>query len=168
MIAPAPGLCYQSPRMFLLDLMGIVLTLITLGFLALAGYLTALRLLGGEAERDALALAIGSLLAATAEALGIALLLGGLGVLRLDLALAILVLLVFVLLRAGGGPASVAGPARRLAARAWARLAEHPALALIAAHAAGSEALRGLVRPPLSWDSLMYHMMLAARWLQDG
>src|SRR5690349_14259551 len=85
MIAPGRGLCYQSPRMFLLDLMGIVLTLITLGFLALAGYLTALRLLGEEAERDALALTIAALLAATAEAVGIALLLGALGVLRLDL-----------------------------------------------------------------------------------
>src|SRR4029079_4522999 len=99
MIAPACALCYQSPRMFLLDLMGVVLTLITLGFLALAGYLTALRLLGEEAERDALALAVAALLAATAEAVGIALLLGGLGHLRLDLALAILVLLVVVLLR---------------------------------------------------------------------
>jgi hypothetical protein len=154
--------------MLLFNLMGIVLTLITLAFLALAGYLSALRLLGAEAERDALALAIAALLAATAEALGIALLLGALGVLRLDLGLALLVLLVLVLLRAGGGPAGVAPPARRLAARAWARLAEHPALALLAAHAVGSEALRGLLRPPLSWDSLMYHLMLAADWLQEG
>ncbi len=154
--------------MFLLDLMGVVLTLITFGFLALAGYLTALRLLGEEAGRDALALAIAAPLAATAEAIGIALLLGGLGVLRLDLALAILVLLVVVLLRADGGPKGVGAPARHLAARAWARVVEHPALALLAAHAAGSEALRGLLRPPLSWDSLMYHLMLAARWLQDG
>jgi len=161
----AGGLCYQSRRMFLFDLMGVVLTLITLAFLALAGYLTALRLLGDEAERDALALAIAAILAATAEALGIGLLLGTFGLLRIELGLACLILIVLVLLR-GVGQAALAASARRLAARAWARLAEHPALALLAAHAVGSEALRGLVRPPLSWDSLMYHLMLAADWLQ--
>ncbi len=156
--------------MFLFNLMGIVLTLITLALLGLAGYLSAVRLLGDEAERDPLALAIAALLAATAEALGIGLLLGACGLLRLDLALGILLLLVLVLLRAGGraAPGELEAPARRLAARAWARLAEHPALSLLAAHAVGSEALRGLVRPPLSWDSLMYHLMLAATWLQDG
>ncbi len=158
--------------MLLFDLMGIVLTLITLAFLALAGYLSALRLLGDEAQSDPLALAIASLLAATAEALAIALLLGLCGELRIELALGCLVLLVVLLLRAGRGApgsrgAAVELPARHLAVRAWARLREHPALALLAAHAAGSEALRGLVRPPLSWDSLMYHLMLTANWLQE-
>ena len=31
----------------------------------------------------------------------------------------------------------------------------------------GSEALRGLLRPPLSWDSLMYHLLLTGTWLRD-
>ena len=31
----------------------------------------------------------------------------------------------------------------------------------------GSEALRGLLRPPLSWDSLMYHLLLSGTWLRD-
>jgi hypothetical protein len=64
------------------------------------------------------------------------------------------------------GPGA-AGPARTLAERMAARLREHPLLALLAVHAVGSEALRGLLRPPLSWDSLMYHLLLAATWLQD-
>src|ERR1700732_4525174 len=49
--------------------MGLALTLLTLGRLAVGGYLLALRLLGAEARRDPLALAIAALLAATAEAL---------------------------------------------------------------------------------------------------
>src|SRR3954464_1668850 len=84
--------------MFLIDLMGAALTLIAVGFLALGGYLGALRLLREEAVRDPLALAIASLLLATAEAVGIGLLLGGLGLLRIDLALALQAALSLVLL----------------------------------------------------------------------
>ncbi len=64
------------------------------------------------------------------------------------------------------GRDDVMEPARRLARRGAARLRQHPALAVLALHALGSEALRGLLRPPLSWDSLMYHLMLTATWLQ--
>jgi hypothetical protein len=157
--------------MFLLDVLGALLTLITLAFLALGGYLAALRLLGDEAGRDPLALAIASLLATTAEAVGIGLLLGGLGVLRLELALAIQAGLVILLLRGAkkappeGG---VGGPAWAMLGRVGAILRDHPALALVTAHAVGSEALRGLLRPPLSWDALMYHLLLTGTWLQDG
>src|SRR5580693_4155250 len=59
-------------------------------------------------------------------------------------------------------------PLRGLAAAAWRRIRDYPVLALVALHAAAAEALRGLARPPLSWDSLMYHLLLAASWLQDG
>jgi hypothetical protein len=64
------------------------------------------------------------------------------------------------------GRVDVVEPARRLARRGAARLRQHPALAVLALHALGSEALRGLLRPPLSWDSLMYHLMLTTTWLQ--
>jgi hypothetical protein len=177
----------------LLDMMGLALTLLALALLAAGGYLAALRLLGEEAGRDPLALAIASLLAAIAEAVAIGLLLGVLGVLRIELALAAQTLLVAVLerrrrphvqgghaaalpgglsLQVAGRPASVAeaelwGPARQLARRTWERLRSYPGLSLLTVHAVGSEALRGLLRPPLSWDSLMYHLLLTATWLQE-
>jgi hypothetical protein len=156
--------------MVLLDALGLALTLLTLALLAAGGYLLALRLLGEEARRDRLALAIASLLAASAEALAIGLLLGALGLLRFELALGAQALLVALLGLAArrGGPAPDAGEmARQVGRRTWERLREHPALSLIAVHAAGSEALRGLLRPPLSFDSLMYHLLLTATWLQE-
>ncbi|HVR08957.1 MAG TPA: hypothetical protein VMW75_12990, partial [Thermoanaerobaculia bacterium] len=68
---------------------------------------------------------------------------------------------------AGSGRlAGLAEPALHLGWRLAARLRQHWALSLLAFHAIGSEALRGLLRPPLSWDSLMYHLLLAATWLQ--
>ena len=82
--------------MFFIDLMGAFLTLVAIGFLLLGGYLTALRLLGWQG--DALTFAIASLLLATGEAVGIGLLLGGLGLLRIELALALQAGLVLVLL----------------------------------------------------------------------
>ncbi len=156
--------------MFLIDLMGAALTLIAVGFLALGGYLGALRLLGEDARRDPLALAIASLLLATAEAVGIGLLLGGLGVLRIDLALALQAALALALLigfRKSPPPGGIGAPARTLFARSWAILRAHPALSLLTLHGVGSEALRGLLRPPLSWDSLMYHLLLTGTWLRD-
>lgn len=157
--------------MFLIDLMGASMTLITVGFLALGGYLAALRLLGAEeAGRDPLALAIASLLLSTAEAVGIGILLGGLGLLRIDLALALLAGLTLVLLlglRKAPPPGGVGGPAAAMFRRSWELVRQHPALSLVTLHAVGSETLRGLLRPPLSWDSLMYHLLLTATWLRD-
>jgi hypothetical protein len=156
--------------MILFDLLGALLTLVALGFLALGGYLTALRLLREEAGRDPLALAIATLLLATAEAVGIGLLLGSLGLLRIDLALALQAALALALLvgfRKAPPPGGVGAPARAICQRSWAVLRAHPALSLITLHAAGSEVIRGLIRPPLSWDSLMYHLLLAGTWLHD-
>jgi hypothetical protein len=153
-----------------LDVLGLALTLLGLALLAAGGYLLALRLLGEEALRDRLALAIATLLAATAEALAIGLLLGAVGLLRFEVALSAQAFLVVLLALAArrAGPALDPGLAvRQLVRRTWARLREHPALSLIAVHAAGSEALRGLLRPPLSFDSLMYHLLLTATWLQE-
>jgi hypothetical protein len=157
--------------MFFIDLMGAFLTLVTVGFLLLGGYLAAVRLLGGEeAGRDPLALAIAWLLLATAEAIGIGILLGAFGLLRIDIALALLAGLTLVLLlalRRTPPPGGVGGPAAAIFRRSWEIARGHPALSLITLHAVGSEALRGLLRPPLSWDSLMYHLLLTATWLRD-
>jgi len=156
--------------MFWLDLVGAVATLATLGFLFLGGYLAALRLLGSEAGRDPLTLAVATLLLSTAEAVGIGLLLGALGVLRFDFALALQAALSLVLLlglRRNPPAGGVDGPAREIVRRSWEILREHPALSILSLHAVAIEALRGLIRPPLSWDSLMYHLLLSATWLRD-
>jgi hypothetical protein len=164
----------------LLAVLGLALTLLTLTLLAVGGYLLALRALGEEARRDPLALAIASLLAATAEALAIGLALGICGALRIEAALAAQTLLIALLGRprplrradrldaaaAPPGTPDLWEPARHVGRRAWERVRAHPALSLLTVHAVGSEALRGLLRPPLSWDSLMYHLLLSATWLQ--
>ncbi len=163
--------------MLLFDLLGAALTLVTVATLGLGGYLLALVLLREEAAKNPLALAVATLLAATAEAVAIGLLLGAAGLLRFPLALALevgLILLLLALARRGAAAATGAGsgglgnPARLLAARTWAQIASHPALSIITLHAIAAEALRGLFRPPLSWDSLMYHLLLTGTWLQQG
>jgi hypothetical protein len=168
----------------LADVAGALLTLLALGALGGGGYLLAVRLLGLErAASDALALAAAWLLAATGLGVGIGLALGACGQLRLAPGLALALLACGALLawrpREGaaepppapsaagdGGWAALARPARHLGSRLAAHLRQHWVLSLLACHAIGTEALRGLVRPPLSWDSLMYHLMLAATWLQ--
>ena len=153
------------------DLLGVLLTLAAVGLLVSGGYLAALRLLREEAARDPLALAIASLLLATAEAVGIGLLLGGLlgglGALRIGFALALQAALVLALLYVPRQSGTVE-PARLVFRRSWEILREHPVLSLVTLHAVGSEILRGLLRPPLSWDALMYHLLLTGTWLRDG
>jgi 4-amino-4-deoxy-L-arabinose transferase-like glycosyltransferase len=154
--------------MFLVDLLGAGLTLLTLLFLFLSGYLLARMLLGRRSEEDPLAFAITALLLTTAEAVLLGLLLGAVGLLRIDLALALLIGITLVpLLRARRTGEDLLGPARVLGGRAWARVGEHPILYLMAAHSVFAEGLRGLFRPPLSWDSLMYHLLITATWLQE-
>lgn len=151
------------------DLLGALLTLLAVGALGLAGYLLALLCLGEDARRDPLSLAIASLLGMSSVGVGLGLLLGGLGVLRLWgglAALAMLTALLWMANRRGGG--DLRGPAALALRRFRDRLFAAPALSLLALHVLGSEAVRGLLRPPLSWDSLMYHLLLAATWLQDG
>jgi len=184
------------------DLLGFLLTVLSLGLLGLGGYLLALRLVGwpradgerhqGEDERtttDPLTFAVAALLLTLAEAIAGALVLGALGLLRLELALALQTALVLVLYRSivrradggagspheseagpmdepGPGPVDLMAPARLVLRRAWSRLRESPVLALVTLHAAGTELLRGLLVPPVSWDSIMYHVYLAATWLQ--
>jgi hypothetical protein len=148
------------------DLWGAVLTLFALGSLGLGGYLLALLLLGKRAAEDPLDLAVAILLAATGEGIGLGLALGALGELRIELALPLALglaagLWIWVRQTREG----LWTPAALLVRRSWARLREHPALALLTLHAVGAEALRGLFRPPLSWDSLMYHLMLTATWI---
>lgn len=153
--------------MFLVDLLGALLTLAAFSFLGLSGYLAATALLGERSRRDALGLAVAWGLSALSIALLIGLLLGAIGQLRIDLALSGLALLTILQLQRAKRADDPWGPARRLGSRTWAQLSERPALAILTVHAAGSELLRGLLRPPLSWDSLMYHLLLTATWLHE-
>lgn len=41
-------------------------------------------------------------------------------------------------------------------------------LLLLVLGAIAGQAARGVLLPPLSWDSLTYHLTIAARWVQDG
>src|ERR1700730_15863008 len=89
-------------------------TLLAFALLCAGGYLMAVALLGEErCRRDPLALAVGLLVGATAQALVIGWALGRAGALRIGLALPIQALLVGLLLRArrraGAGPSGVAG-----------------------------------------------------------
>jgi hypothetical protein len=157
--------------MFLTDFLGAGLTLLTLLFLALNGYLLARAFLGRRAapeDADPLALAIAALLLATAEAVFLGLVLGAVGLLRIDIGLALLIGIALVpLLRARRTGEDLWAPARILGRRTWARIREYPVVSLIAAHALFAEGLRGLVRPPLSWDAIMYHLLITATWLQN-
>ncbi len=159
------------------DLVGADWTALALAALLVGGYLLALRLLGPRAAEDPLDLAVATLLAATAEGVGLGLLLGAPGFLRiavaLPLAAAVALTLAFFPRRLAA--AELAAPFHRLGEGARRRLlgdraaaALLAALALLTLHGIGSEALRGLLRPPLSWDSLMYHLQLTATWLQTG
>jgi hypothetical protein len=154
--------------MFLTDFLGAGLTLLALLFLSLNGYLLARTFLGRRAEDDTLALSIAALLLATAEAVFLGLVLGAVGLLRVDVAMAVLILTALVpLLRARRSGEDLWAPARTLGRRAWERLREHPVLSVIAGHALFAEGLRGLVRPPLSWDAIMYHLLITATWIQE-
>lgn len=154
--------------MFVVDLLGAALTLITLFFLGLSGILLARLLLREQAEEDPLAFAVAALTAMTALATLIGLALGAVGLLRIQFGLLVLAVVTVLLLRRARVQGDPWGPIRLAGRRAWDRLREHPALALIAFHAAAAEGLRGLLRPPLSWDSLMYHMPIVATWVQEG
>ena len=152
--------------------LGLLLTLLALALLGAGGYLAATLLLPGPRRTEPLELAVTTLLLAIVEGVAVALALGALGLLRLDLALALQTLLVYGLYRKllgrGWRSDDLADPLRSALRRAWARLVDYPVLALVTLHAAGVELLRGLLRPPLSWDSLMYHLFLTATWLQQG
>src|SRR5262245_27775853 len=98
--------------MFLFDLLGAALTLVAVATLLLGGYLLALALLRERAVADPLALAVATLLGATAQAVGVGPLLGTLRVLRFPYALAVelgVVVVLLVVLRRRGfteiGPA---------------------------------------------------------------
>ena len=154
--------------MVAVDLLGAALTALALLSLGASGYLIARKVLGAGAA-DPLQLAVATLLAVIFEAELVALVLGKLGLLRIELALVPPLLVTAALWldsRRRGEDAAAA--VRLLLRRIWARAVEHPAMSLIAVHALAIEALRGLLRPPLSWDSVMYHLPIAATWLQEG
>ncbi|MGE3179032.1 MAG: hypothetical protein AB7O32_16295 [Vicinamibacterales bacterium] len=58
----------------------------------------------------------------------------------------------------------------RYARRAWARLRRSPSLPIVVAFfvCAAQQPLRALILPPLGWDTLTYHSVKAASWVQQG
>src|ERR1700724_3418089 len=98
--------------MVLFVIVGAALTLISLGLLFLGGYLLAIRLLPGTGGGDSLALAVATLLCATAQAVAVALVLGAAGRLFLPWALMLQLALVLGLLRWRRrlSPAELRGP----------------------------------------------------------
>lgn len=144
---------------YLHDLGGIALALLTLLLLALAGLSLSERF----EERDSLTFVARAFVLATAVAITIVLVLGTLRVLTLPSALVALGLVVAV---AGRQRAAVARLAP-IAASARRRIVDAPILYLLVAHVLAYETLRGLIRPPLTHDALMYHLPLAVTWLQE-
>jgi len=167
---PAVTFARMSLAVGVLDVLGALLTLVSLAFLLASSYLLTISLLGARARQDPLRLSIALLVTATAQRIGIGLLLGAVGLLRFELAFAVEAALAVVLgLRARRRMSSdeLLEPARQLWQGTTRRLRDNWPVSLIAAHALGYEYLRGLLRPPLSWDSLSYHLLLSARWLQE-
>src|SRR5687768_11090762 len=150
------------------DLLGALLTLLALGLLVLGGFAAALLVLGQRARADRLGLLLATLLLITAQTVVVATVLGAAGLLRLPLALGVHGALAGGLVLGAWRRGGLALPARELAAAVASVVRRHPFLALVALHAGAAEALRGVLRPPLSWDSLMQHLWLAATWLQRG
>src|SRR4051794_856671 len=106
------------------DLIGAAWTLLALAALAAGGYLLALRLLGARAAEDPLDLAVAALLAATAEGVGVALLLGAVGRLHIAVALPLALALAaaLALLPRRLAAAELAAPLRQMAESARRRL----------------------------------------------
>lgn len=166
--------------MGLIASLGAFVTLLAIGLVGCGGYLMALLVLpqnpGGTSQTrsDPLLVAIASILLALAQGIGISLVLGALDSLHLGLALAIQTLLVWGLYRtirrrfATDWESQLTRPAIEVLYSVSRTLRRYPALSLVATLGAGTELLRGLFRPPLSWDSLMYHLFLAGTWLQQG
>jgi hypothetical protein len=154
------------------DVFGALWTLVTLLALASLGFACAIGILGAAALTDRLRFAMTSLLCTSAAGALVPLILGAGGVLDIRIGLPVLMLALggaslWAKRRLSAVGVRPIHSARALAASTWRRLASFPVLSLVIAHAAGSEALRGLLRPPLSWDSLMYHLLLTGTWLQD-
>lgn len=90
---------------------------------------------------------------------------------NLETALPLWVLLTVLLVARGSAPLALAwrwdvGRARVLARRCFKGV---PRWLLVgAALVLGARLLRGLAAPPLAWDSLTYHLVKAARWVQTG
>ena len=149
------------------DALGAAFTVVSLGALLVGGYLTALVALDDD-EGDALALLTATLLATLAHGIGIGLALGSIHALHIEIAVAVelgLVVLLLLAVRRTAHAAAPFAPLARALGRAFGRVGEHAPLAIVAAHAVGAETLRGLLRPPMTWDSLVYHLYQAASWL---
>lgn len=156
--------------MFFRDIMGASLTLFALSMIGLAGLMTARLILKDDASDDPLAFTIAAIVCGVGEAVTIALVLGALGALRFELAIALLTALVLGLLVRVRSAFPRMGMLRLsdiFLKGAGARLKAHPALAVCALHVLVTEILRGFIQPPLSDEGLVQHLSYAAGWLQE-
>jgi hypothetical protein len=149
------------------DVLGFLLTVVVLLFLGTGGYVASILSLGDRAETELATVAIETLVGATALALAIGLALGAAGVLEIVPALGVLFATVIALLaiaRRKMPPRHLEAPLRALASRLAELAREHPAITILAANALFAESAFALLHPPLSWDSIEYHLLLAAHW----
>jgi hypothetical protein len=116
---------------------------------------------------DPLAALVTALVWATGLPLAVALVLGFLGLLHISIAAAVLLTIAAFTLRRREHRAASRDLLASMGSRALSVVKKHPLFAILAAQSLGVEALRGLLRPPLSWDALAYHLLLPATWLRD-
>jgi hypothetical protein len=95
---------------------------------------------------------------------------GGFNLTAAAAAAAILMALAHWRLAATAGAPALLRQDARCAQRTFRALRRFPERWLLAAGVAiiGARVLRGLVAPPLAWDSLTYHLVKSARWIQYG
>ncbi len=149
----------------------VILAIVLLLALVLAGYLVSLRLQRGAGA----SLRLGSAVVFACW-LGYLIfqILGSLGRWTLPWIVPVLLLSLLVAQRLAAPLAEVryclASDLRELAARAREVLRQPWCAVALAALAlpAAVQLLRATVRPPLAWDSLVYHLFKAGRWVQTG
>lgn len=154
--------------MYLADLVGTSLTLAGMVCVFAGGLLLALLLLKQEAEHDPLMLAVASLICAMAQAVAVAIVLGAMEILRFSLALALqatLTALLYALVRRNRDCPKPVKSISLLVDRAWVILRRNPLLAFCVFQVGTMELLRGLIWPPLSWDSWMHHLWPPTHWI---
>lgn len=152
--------------MLIRDIAGAALTVFAIGLLVANGAMLA-RVILRKRQEDVLATAIATLICSSAIGVCLALALGVLGQLSLLNGLFGQAALLGALVWHNRKSDQRSAAWRTISSRMWARLKEHPALTVFTLHLIAYEALRGLLRPPLSWDSLTYHLLSTATWLQQ-
>jgi len=146
------------------------MTLFTLSLIGMVGLMTARLILKNDASDDPLAFAIATIVCGVGEAVTVALILGAVGLLRIDVAILSLLLLSLSLWLPGRSSFSRTKTQRLISLTlkvGWGGLKAHPALAVCAIHLLIVQILYGLIQPPLSNGGLVQHLSHAAGWLQE-